>query len=206
MRASWIVDTRRCEGVEPPPDATAPRDHFVRGLCAVDRGQTAAAEAWLEKLKAPAGESEPGHSHGGSPAAYAGRDATVSRIFQLELSALLALSRGDKDQAVRLAKESADLEDKLSFDFGPPVVVKPAHELAGEVLLASGKPADAATEFEKSLDGAPGRALSLLGLAKAQAAAGKSAASKETYAKLAKQWSRADADLPGRSEVVASGR
>src|SRR5690349_14302661 len=33
MRAAWIVDTRRCDGVEPPAEATAPRDHFVRGLC-----------------------------------------------------------------------------------------------------------------------------------------------------------------------------
>jgi len=201
MRAAWIVDTRRCEDVEPPADATAPPDHFVRGLCAIDRGQPAAAEAWLEKLKTAGGGAEPAHSHSGAPAP-AGRDATVSQIFQAELSALLALSRGEKSEAVRLAEQAAALEDTLSFDFGPPAVVKPAHELAGDVLLAAGNPAEAAKEFEKSLDTAPGRAQSLLGLAKAQAAAGESAASKETYAKLAKQWSRADADVPGRSEIL----
>ncbi len=206
MRASWIVDTRRCEGVEPPSSATAPRDRFVQGLCALDRGDAKSAEAALQALKTPGASEEPGHSHGRVPGAYAGRDATVSKIFQGELSALLALSRGQKEEAVRLAGEAAALEDKLSFDFGPPAVVKPAHELAGEVLLASGKPAEAAREFEKSLDTAPGRALSLFGLAKAQAAAGETAASKETYAKLAKQWSRADADLPGRAEVVAAAR
>ncbi|MGE5414064.1 MAG: hypothetical protein ACM3NW_07815 [Syntrophomonadaceae bacterium] len=206
MRASWIVDTRRCEGVEPPADATAPRDHFVQGLCALDRGEAKTAEAALEALKTPAAKEEPGHTHGLVPGAYASRDATVSKIFQTELAALLALSRNEKDEAVRLAKEAAELEDKLSFDFGPPVVVKPAHELAGEVLLAVGKPADARREFEGSLEGAPERSLSLLGLAKAQAAAGETAASKETYARLAKQWSRADADVPGRQEVLAASR
>ncbi len=203
MRAAWIVDTRRCEDVEPPAEATAPRDHFVRGLCALERGDAKAAEGSLAALKTGGGAEEPGHSHGRVPGAYAGRDTTVSKIFQEELSALLALSRGDREEAVRLAKEAAELEDGLSFDFGPPAVVKPAHELAGEVLLAAGKPAEASKEFEKSLDTAPGRALSLLGLAKAQAAAGQTAASKETYAKLAKQWNRADTDLPGRAEVVA---
>lgn len=206
MRAAWIVDTRRCDGVEPPASATAPRDHFVRGLCALDRKDAKSAEASVAALKTPGAKEEPGHSHGGGAAPWAGRDATVQRVFELELSALLALSRSQKDEGVRLATEAAGLEDKLSFDFGPPVVVKPAHELAGEVLLAAGKPPEARREFAKSLDAAPGRALSLLGLAKAQAAAGDAAASKETYARLAKQWSRADADLPGRSEVIAAAR
>ena len=206
MRAAWIVDTRRCDGVEPPASATAPRDHFVQGLCALDRGDAKAAEAALEALKAPGVKEEPAHAHGRVPGAYAGRDATVSKIFQTELAALIALSRKEKEESVRLAREAAALEDGLSFDFGPPAVVEPAHELAGEVLLASGRPAEARQEFEKSLDAAPGRAQSLLGLAKAQAAAGETAASRETYARLAKQWRGADADLPGRAEVIAAAK
>jgi len=206
MRAAWIVDTRRCDGVEPPPEATAPRDHFVRGLCALDRGDAKAAEASLAALQTGGGAEEPGHSHGRVPGAYAGRDATVSQIFRTELSSLLALSRGDEAAAVRLAQEAAQLEDGLSFDFGPPAVVKPAHELAGEILLAGGKPAEARKEFERSLELAPDRSLSLLNLAKAQSAAGETAAAKDTYARLAKQWSRADAGLPGRAEVVAGAR
>src|SRR5262249_62004956 len=78
----------------------------------------------------------------------------------------------------------------MSFEFGPPVVVKPSHELLGEVLLAAGKSADASAEFQTSLAHNPGRSLSLLGLAKAQAASGDGAASKGTYARLAKQWRR----------------
>ena len=92
----------------------------------------------------------------------------------------------------------------MSFEFGPPAVVKPAHELSGELLLAAGKPADARREFEASLSHDPGRALSLLDLARAEAAAGDAVASKETSAKLAKQWTSADPDVKSRAEAFAA--
>ncbi|HTY40402.1 MAG TPA: hypothetical protein VMH79_00880 [Thermoanaerobaculia bacterium] len=206
MRAAWIVDTRRCEGAVPPASATAPRDHFARGLCALDAGDRAGAEAALSKLQAPEPSSDEGHGHGvaAKPGYDARGGASVPKVMALELEALLALSRGDRAAAERLALEAAAVEDAMSFEFGPPVVVKPAHELAGEVLLAAGKPGDARREFETALAHNPARALSLLGLAKAAAASGDPAASREASAKLARQWSRADPDVPGRSEILAA--
>ena len=53
----------------------------------------------------------------------------------------------------------------LVFEFGPPVPVKPAHELYGEVLLAEGRAPAARKEFERALERCPGRKLSLRGLA-----------------------------------------
>ena len=50
--------------------------------------------------------------------------------------------------------------------------VKPSHELLGEVLLQAGKPADAAAAFDASLLRMPNRARSLMGAARAYAAAG----------------------------------
>ena len=203
MRAIWIVDTRRCEGLVPPASATAPRDDFVRGLCALDSGDRAGAKAAVEALgvPAPAGKDE-GHAHGGGGSSYT-RAASVGPILGLELQALLAFGGGNRDEGLRLAAEAAAAEDGMSFEFGPPVVVKPAHELSAELLLAAGKPADARREFEASLSHDPGRALSLLGLARAEAAAGDLVAAKETSAKLAKQWSRADPDVKNRAEVLA---
>ncbi len=130
--------------------------------------------------------------------------AVVAGVLRTELEAMLALSRGDKADAVRLAGEAAAAEDAMSFDFGPPPVVKPAHELSGEILLAVGRPADAQREFHASLAHAPGRSLSLLGLARAAAAAGDTEASRDAYARLRAQWSRADADVTGRGEVFAA--
>ena len=89
----------------------------------------------------------------------------------------------------------------MTFDFGPPSVVKPAHELAGELLLASGDAAAARAEFERALAGAPNRALSLLGLARAAAKEGDRAAAEDAYRRLAGIWSRADQDLPDLAEV-----
>ena len=37
---------------------------------------------------------------------------------------------------------SAALEDGMSFEFGPPDIVIPSHELMGEMLLAAGRPAE----------------------------------------------------------------
>ena len=208
MRAAWIADTRRCDGALPPASATAPRDHFARGLCALGAGDRVGAEAALSKLQAPEPASEEGHGHGAAATpAYGERGgASVPKVMALELEALLALSRGDRAAAERLALEAAAVEDAMSFEFGPPLVVKPAHELAGEVLLAAGKPGDARREFETALARNPARALSLQGLAKAEAAAGDAAASRETWARLAQQWSGADANVPGRAEAVAGSR
>jgi hypothetical protein len=132
--------------------------------------------------------------------------AVVAGVLRRELEAMLALSRGDKDGAVRLAGEAAAAEDAMSFDFGPPAVVKPAHELAGEILLEVGRPADARREFEAALAHAPGRSLSLLGLARAAAASGDPALSRDAYARLAAQWAHADADVPRRAEVMAAAK
>jgi len=202
MRAVWIVETRRCEGLVPPASATSPRDHFVRGLCALDSGDRAGAKAAMEALGTPA-PAEEAHAHGGGGSSYTRGGASVGRILGLELQALLAFGGGNQDEGLRLAAEAAAAEDAMSFEFGPPVVVKPAHELSGELLVVAAKPSDARAEFEKSLRQDPGRALSLLGLARAEAAAGDVAASKETSAKLAKQWSQADSDVRNRAEALA---
>ncbi len=210
MRAAWIVETRRCgDGVQPPASATAARDHFVRGLCALDAGDRTGAEAALAALKASPAAAEEGHAHGGSSMTTYGKERVafeVAGVLRTELEAMLALSRGDKAGAVRLAGEAAAAEDAMAFDYGPPTVVKPAHELAGEVLLAAGRPTEARHEFEVSLAHVPGRSLSLLGLARSAAASGDSAMSRDAYERLAAQWSRADAEVPGRAEVIAAAK
>jgi tetratricopeptide (TPR) repeat protein len=206
MRAAWIVETRRCgDGVMPPASATAARDQFVRGVCALDAGDRAAAGTALAALEAPVPAVDGGHAHGGSMTTY-GKEhaaAAVASVLHTELEAMLALARGEKAEAVILAAGAARAEDALTFEFGPPAVVKPAHELSGEILLAVGRPEDARREFEISLAHNPGRWLSLLGLARACAAAGDTAASRAAYARLKAQWSHADADVLGRAEAAS---
>jgi tetratricopeptide (TPR) repeat protein len=209
MRAMWIVETGRCgDGALPPKEASEPRDMFVRGLCALSSGDAAAARRELDAMKAtPTKTGEP-HSHAVSTMTYGGPrgGASVPEALGQELEAKLALAAGDSARAVSLAKDAASVEDAMTFEFGPPVVVKPAHELFGEILLGEGRAAEARAEFEAALAHAPGRSLSLLGLARAAAKAGDAAASREAYAALAKNWTRADPDLPGRQELSAASR
>jgi hypothetical protein len=61
------------------------------------------------------------------------------------------------------------LEEATSAPYGPPSLIKPSHELFGEILLRAGKPTDAAEQFKISLLRQPNRARSLLGLARATA-------------------------------------
>ncbi|HPG94919.1 MAG TPA: hypothetical protein PLR28_10230 [Dokdonella sp.] len=122
-------------------------------------------------------------------------------ILRDDLDGAIAFRRGDVDAAIQRVGRAATRMDMLAFDFGPPVTIKPPRELLGEILLASGKPDDAAEEFRKSLKAAPNRALSLLGLARAEDALKDHAAAASTYAKLLKIWHRADNDLPAMQEA-----
>ncbi|HEV2063747.1 MAG TPA: hypothetical protein VGS00_04275 [Thermoanaerobaculia bacterium] len=180
MRAVWIIETGECSpDVLPPADASQPKELFVRGLCALASGDRAGAEKALEamKTKEPPDKETGEHAHGASMAGpYSGRvRRDVAAIFEAELAAKIALARGEKDRAVTLAREAAAAEDAMTFEFGPPAVIKPAHELMGELLLELDRPVQAQAEFELALAHAPGRALSLRGLESAAAKSGRTA-------------------------------
>ena len=87
-----------------------------------------------------------------------------------QLEAILLFSEGRREEALVLARQAAVVEDGMSFEFGPPVPVKPAHELVGEMLMDLRRPREAIPAFETSLKRNPRRALSLLGLGRASMA------------------------------------
>src|SRR2546430_2305765 len=131
-------------------------------------------------------------------------DVCSSDLVQLELQALLRQAGGATDEAVRLMREAAVLEDRMPAEFGPPPDVKPAHELFGELLLEAGRAAEAQREFARALALAPKRALSLLGLGRAAAAAGDRATAAQAYREVREIWHRADPGLPGLAEASRS--
>jgi len=73
------------------------------------------------------------------------------------------------------------------MEYGPPYISKPSSELMGEMLLTLDRPGEAIAHFETALERNTGRTLSLLGLARAQEAAGDSAA-QETWRTLENSW------------------
>jgi tetratricopeptide (TPR) repeat protein len=119
------------------------------------------------------------------------------------LAADLAADAADYPAALAAAARASSAYDALPFAFGPPVPVKPPHELEGELLLRTGQPAAAVARFDRALALAPKRAGSLLGKARALVAVGRVEDARAVYAELAAIWAHADADWPDLAEVRA---
>jgi tetratricopeptide (TPR) repeat protein len=206
MRAAWIVETGRCSpgASRPAGSSSSPRDLFVRGSCALASGDAQGAADALDALRnGQAPDDAKAHEHGGA-AGYDRQTGEAAKVMALALEARIALARGESERAETLARRAAAAEDAMTFEAGPPVVVKPAHELAGEILLEIGKPAEARREFETSLARTPGRSRSLLGLARAASKSGDAAAAADAYARLASNWKGADEVVPELREARAS--
>ena len=93
------------------------------------------------------------------------------------------------------------LEEALGPPSGPPGLIKPSHELYGELLLRAGKPQAAAEMFQVALLRQPNRARSLLGAARAAKQSGNQQSARAFYEQLLKQWQQADEGLPELREA-----
>ena len=91
---------------------------------------------------------------------------------------------GDLSQVTELLDQATVLEESLPPPSGPPDLIKPTHELYGEVLLFMDRPKEAQQQFERALFRHPNRARSLLGLARAAAQLGHIQATRQAYANL----------------------
>ena len=147
---------------------------YVRGRHALAGGDVEGARTALRSMGERLAPSAPSDESNKAPCcATPGKgtylpDVQAAHVIELELTGLVALAGGsDEDGLARLA-EAAAAEDAMGYDFGPPSVVEPAHELYGYVLLERARFADAAREFEAALERAPGRARSVQGLALAK--------------------------------------
>ena len=97
---------------------------------------------------------------------------TLEGIRGLEVSAVSAATKNDFPNAIELMKKATAMEEETGPPSGPPALIKPTHELFGEILLKAGKPAEAAVQFHTALLRQPNRARSLLGAARAAVQSG----------------------------------
>jgi tetratricopeptide (TPR) repeat protein len=179
MRAAYIVETGAVDAPEEiEPEETqvtgAAADLFASGYVALRGGDRDRAVALADRMDARYDSAASGHLCGqtGGFEDTTKRDLVVAQVMQKSLRAMIALHDGDTSKAIALFEEATAMEEAMSMDFGPPVIVKPSHELYGEVLLTLGRPDDAKLQFEKALMRAPRRSLSVAGLAKASKASG----------------------------------
>jgi tetratricopeptide (TPR) repeat protein len=199
MRARLISDTGQWEKLplQPPaPAATGGADHanmpgmnmpgmgggegsatwtYIAGVSAAKLGDMATAEAAETALKGITAKAQGGAS------SYAARPHVIR---EKQLGAIIRWAKGQKDEAIQFAKEAADAERTMNAPSGPPEPIKPAFELYGELLLEAGRAKEAAEAFEQSLLRTPKRTPSLLGLARAAAAAGDHTRAREQYQEL----------------------
>lgn len=118
--------------------------------------------------------------------------ARFAQIQKLQLQALILSAEGHGDEAIAVAQQTVAAGEELPYAFGPPSPEKPPYELLGELLLRENRDEPALAAFKASLERAPQRTESLMGLARAQSAMGNRAAATETWRQLLVIWKNTD--------------
>ncbi len=166
-------------------------DVFANAILALRRGDRKACESALDEMRAlseAAVVSAPEDGVNAYDGAADESDLVIARIQEAQVEALLLAHGGAIESAIEKADEAAALEAERPLEYGPPSVVKPSYELLGELLLLAGRAEPAKVAFEASLDRAPRRTLSLVGLARAADAAGDGERSDEIMELVREIW------------------
>ena len=124
--------------------------------------------------------------------------STIVEAQRLSASAWIARAGGRNDEAIRLAREGAELEESVEKHPVTPGPLLPARELEGDLLLDLGHPADALRSYEMTLVREPRRARALFGAARAAEKSGSRSKATKHYKDFLGLMDHADAS---RSEV-----
>jgi tetratricopeptide (TPR) repeat protein len=108
----------------------------------------------------------------------------TSRVLRLEAAAWLDVARGDGEGALDRMRQAAALEDETDKSSLGPGRVLPVHEQLGDLLLELGRPEEALSEYEASLQHAGHRFNSLHGAARAASMAGEADVARDYYRRL----------------------
>jgi len=98
----------------------------IRVAGALRRGDRSEADGQAARLRALAARPPAADDDDANP--------QVVAILETELRAALRAADGASDEAFTLLRQAASIEDTMPVAFGPPDVVKPTHELLGELL------------------------------------------------------------------------
>jgi tetratricopeptide (TPR) repeat protein len=215
MAATFVIETEQWKAAEqllPPADEMkaqpdgAPDPYqayavvaqipliFARSLAAAAQdlpaAQTSASELRAIREKA-SGVKEP----------FVAEIVRMTEIQEIEIAAMAAAAQNNFDEAISMMRKATKLEEATPPPPGPPPVIKPSHELFGELLLRAGRAKEAAEQFSISLRRHPNRARSLLGAARAAAKSGDTQSTIKFYQQFAEQWRQADASSPESREA-----
>ena len=202
MIAAYIVETERWGQAREPwqvqdirfGDEAPAKADYVREFA--ERMSTIRNQATVHRIHPGEASSTPDER------STVSGESTISHIWNLQLAALKHFMNGDLSQVTAELDQATALEGSLPPPSGPPNLIKPTHELYGEVLLFMDRPKDAQEQFERALLWHPNRARSLLGLGRAAAQLGHIQATRQAYANFLNIWKQADPDLPELQEAT----
>jgi tetratricopeptide (TPR) repeat protein len=180
MRARVILETGQWEKIALESDSPAAADPahanmpgmatagysgsntwtFIAGYSAAKLGDFAAAD----KAEAMLRQSREKLEAGTNPFS-----AKPAAIMEKQIAALSKFGRGQREDALRLAKEAMEIELSMNAPSGPPDPIKPAPEFYGEMLIDAGRHTEAIAALELSLQRTPNRVPSVKAMARARA-------------------------------------
>ncbi len=161
--------------------------YYARALGAARSGEIAAAEKDAGELA---------RLHKALQDAKNNYWATEVEIQRLAVAGWIAFGQGKKDDALKLMRAAADLEDKNEKHIVTPGRIVPARELLGEMLLDMKQPALALVEFEASQVREPNRFRGYYGAARAAEAAGDRQKAADCYSRLVALAKNTDSSRP----------
>jgi tetratricopeptide (TPR) repeat protein len=169
--------------------------HFARAVGGARIGDTASARQEVETL---------GAIRQALVEVKGGYDwAKQVEIERLVASAWLEHAEGKQEEALRLMRSAAELDDATEKHPVTPGAILPAREQLGELLLELKQPIAALREFETSLRNAPNRFNGLYGAARAAKLASDRKMAKTYYGKLLALCRQADSLRPEIGEAKA---
>lgn len=163
--------------------------HFGRGMAYAAKGDVVKASAERDEFRKGIAAIPEERTFGTNP------ERSVMRLPMFLLEAKIALARKDIAQAIGHLKEAVAAEDSLSYNEPPDWYYPPSREALGAVLLAAGRPAEAAEVFREDVRRNQRNGRSLFGLAESLRADNRSDQASLIEPLYKTAWSKADRPL-----------
>lgn len=145
---------------------------FLKGMEAYHKKDEKKLGEWIARIEADRKEADYKLNNEGaamcSTAGFANKppsllDINMVHVMELELEAYRATLNEKMEVAGQLFQQAMELDESLSYSYGPPTILKPVHEAYGEWLLEQEQPRAALEIFNKALERQPRRLRSLQG-------------------------------------------
>jgi tetratricopeptide (TPR) repeat protein len=209
--ANWTRATELLEASKPPADLKnlialrAELLDYTRGMAALDKNDTAAAEAHSKSLDASVA-SKPVDPPMNMPGMVVSKDVLAVPVHSfmdvaaLELRAALLMAQGKPTEADAAFAKATTAEFALGYR-EPPYYIRPVSETRGDSLMRAKRYADAKKAYQAALQERPNSGFPLYGIAQADAAEGDFTAANADFSTLLDAWKTADTSLP---QIIAA--